>query len=162
MKMLLLTISSLLTSMFMQSNHPLIMGLILLMQTITLCMLSGMISQTFWFSYILFLIFLGGMLVLFIYVTSIASNEIASMSNKMIIMVLVIPTTVYLLMEINPMKNQENSGMMITDPMINTFIKMYNMPNKLMIIMMAIYLFLTLIAVVKITEIFQGPLRKNN
>ena len=35
-----------------------------------------------WFSYILFIIIIGGILVLFIYITRLASNEILSPSNK--------------------------------------------------------------------------------
>ena len=50
------------------------MGLTLLIQTILVSIISGLITKTFWFSYILFLVFLGGILVLFIYVTSLASN----------------------------------------------------------------------------------------
>jgi hypothetical protein len=36
----------------------------------------------FWFSYILFIIIIGGILVLFIYITRLASNEIFISSNK--------------------------------------------------------------------------------
>jgi NADH-ubiquinone oxidoreductase chain 6 len=37
--------------------------------------------------------------------------------------------------------------------------KLYNFPINLITILLIIYLFLTLIAVVKITNIFEGPLR---
>lgn len=41
--------------------------------------------------------------------------------------------------------------------------KIYNFPLNIITIILIIYLFLTLIAVVKITNIFAGPLRiKNN
>nr|YP_004891575.1 NADH dehydrogenase subunit 6 [Phalera flavescens]AEB71587.1 NADH dehydrogenase subunit 6 [Phalera flavescens] len=60
-------------------NNPLSMGLMILMQTLLICLLSGMMIKTYWFSYILFLTFLGGLLVLFIYVSSIASNELFNM-----------------------------------------------------------------------------------
>jgi hypothetical protein len=39
-------------------------------------------TEDFWSSYILFIIIIGGILVLFIYVTILASNEIFSPSNK--------------------------------------------------------------------------------
>nr|QNV11699.1 NADH dehydrogenase subunit 6 [Rhamphomyia barbata] len=75
---------------FMQMNHPLAMGLMLLMQTFLICLITGLMTKSFWFSYILFLIFLGGMLVLFIYVTSLASNEMFSMSMNLMIFSLII------------------------------------------------------------------------
>ena len=39
-------------------------------------------DRRFWCSYILFIIIIGGILVLFIYITRLASNEIFSRSNK--------------------------------------------------------------------------------
>jgi len=39
-------------------------------------------DRRFWCSYILFIIIIGGILVLFIYITRLASNEIFSPSNK--------------------------------------------------------------------------------
>ena len=42
------------------------------------------IRKLFWVSYILFIIIIGGILVLFIYITRLASNEIFSPSNQRI------------------------------------------------------------------------------
>lgn len=42
-----------------------------------------------------------------------------------------------------------------------TLNKLYNFPNNIITIIVIIYLFLTLIAIVKITNIFEGPLRPN-
>nr|ALI86981.1 NADH dehydrogenase subunit 6 [Cryptolestes turcicus] len=51
--------------MFMFLNHPLSMGLMLLLQTICISILSGIMMINFWYSYMIFLIMIGGMLVLF-------------------------------------------------------------------------------------------------
>ena len=48
-------------------------------------LIRGTISRSFWFSYILFIIIIRGILVLFIYITRLASNEIFSPSNKILI-----------------------------------------------------------------------------
>lgn len=64
-------------------HHPLAIGLALLMQTLFIALSTGLVAPSFWFSYILFLVFLGGMLVLFIYVASLASNEIFRFSTKL-------------------------------------------------------------------------------
>ena len=45
-------------------------------------MKGGSSDRRFWCSYILFIIIIGGILVLFIYITSLVSNEIFSPSNK--------------------------------------------------------------------------------
>nr|YP_010895142.1 NADH dehydrogenase subunit 6 [Ironomyia nigromaculata]WJW73668.1 NADH dehydrogenase subunit 6 [Ironomyia nigromaculata] len=157
-----------LTMIFMQMNHPLTMGLILLLQTLFICISTGLIYQTFWFSYILFLIFLGGMLVLFIYVTSLASNDMFSISLKWIIYsitLMIISFIMMLMADFNILKmifNIEtlpiNFNLMTIENSMN-LIKLYNYPTNLISIMLMIYLFITLVATVKITNMFQGPLR---
>nr|YP_009917563.1 NADH dehydrogenase subunit 6 [Issoria eugenia]QLM00881.1 NADH dehydrogenase subunit 6 [Issoria eugenia] len=156
-------------------NHPLSMGLLILMQTLLTCLLSGMLMNTYWFSYILFLIFLGGLLVLFIYVSSIAFNELFMISifNKMLVFLSIFYITIISLY----FKNNLNfMNLYFNDEMMNFFnsllfmnneynlnlMKLYNEQTYLMMMMLIIYLFITLIAVVKITNIFFGPLRSNN
>lgn len=155
---------------FLLANHPLAIGLSLLIQTILIVLLTGILIKTFWFSYILFLIFLGGILVLFIYVISIASNEIFSFSIKIsgfFLIIIINSTIIFLLLDKsiinNYLKNHEIS------PLINQAIyilennlilnKLYNFPANLITTILIIYLFLTLIAAVKITNNYEGPLR---
>nr|QZP40948.1 NADH dehydrogenase subunit 6 [Geoscapheus dilatatus] len=165
MKLIFMTMSSLLSILFTQMNHPLAMGLILLMQTIMISMITGLSTQSFWFSYVLFLIFIGGMLVLFIYITSLASNEMFIMSTKLLyLMAIITPLLVFLLkMNFLNLTNQEYLMFLtINNSTPLPLLKLYNYPTGLLTIMMAIYLLITLIAVVKITNIFSGPLRQMN
>nr|YP_009250308.1 NADH dehydrogenase subunit 6 [Panchlora nivea]AMW91063.1 NADH dehydrogenase subunit 6 [Panchlora nivea] len=165
MKFLVMMMSMLLSITFTQMNHPLAMGLILLIQTTLISLISGMMSQSFWFSYVLFLIFLGGMLVLFIYVTSLASNEMFSLSTKLMILTLMmLPPLAFLMKTMyTNFQNQETINFYIMNNSTNiSLIKLYNFPTNIITIMLALYLFLTLIVVVKITNIFEGPLRHMN
>lgn len=75
-KIFLFALSASLVYLFFSATHPLAMGLILLVQTFCLSLLSGLVSQTFWLRYVLFLVLLGGILVLFLYVTRLARNEL--------------------------------------------------------------------------------------
>nr|QXF68462.1 NADH dehydrogenase subunit 6 [Asiadodis yunnanensis] len=164
---LLLSISMILSIIFLFLNHPLSMGLILFLQTISMCLISGFMSLSFWFSYVLVLIYLGGMLVLFMYITSLASNEMFFYSNKILFSMFLLPMIIGLTYFLNfnyPMnlyENMENS--MIMNLTYNNFLlKMYNQPINMITILIASYLFLTLIAVVKIINIYKGPLRQMN
>nr|YP_009442843.1 NADH dehydrogenase subunit 6 [Phaedyma columella]ATP01318.1 NADH dehydrogenase subunit 6 [Phaedyma columella] len=156
-------------------NHPLAMGMLILIQTLLTCLLSGMMINTYWFSYILFLIFLGGLLVLFIYVSSVASNELFKISflNKFSLSFYIFLIFIFSFL----MKNNLNwMNFSFNDEMFNffnTFLffnnefnfnlsKLYNEQTYLLMTMMIIYLFITLIAIVKITNIFYGPLRSFN
>nr|AII02460.1 NADH dehydrogenase subunit 6 [Apatelopteryx phenax] len=156
-------------------NHPLSMGLMILIQTLLTCLMTGMLIKTYWFSYILFLTFLGGLLVLFIYVTSIASNELfffkLNMKMMSIIMInIIMIMSVMYMYNMNWMNLSINLEMNSIMKMIMFFNnenkinlnKLYNQQTYMMMMMMIIYLFITLIAVVKITNIFYGPLRPHN
>nr|YP_004425054.1 NADH dehydrogenase subunit 6 [Calinaga davidis]ADU86253.1 NADH dehydrogenase subunit 6 [Calinaga davidis] len=156
-------------------NHPISMGLLILLQTFLMCIFLGMLVNSYWFSYILFLIFLGGLLVLFIYVSSIASNEFLkfSMKNKFIFIFLFMFT---LLINLYFKNNLIWLNLSFNEDMFNThhlflffnnenninLFKLYNEQTYFLMIMMIIYLFITLIAIVKITNIFFGPLRSFN
>nr|WAM61647.1 NADH dehydrogenase subunit 6 [Limenitis jina] len=155
-------------------NHPLTMGLLILIQTLFTCLLSGMLINTYWFSYILFLIFLGGLLVLFIYVSSVASNELFKihlMSKFIFIYIFTIlifsfffkNNLFWMNFSINDeMINFYNSTLFFNNELNFNLSKLYNKQNFFMMIMLIIYLFITLIAIVKITNIFFGPLRSFN
>nr|UBN08921.1 NADH dehydrogenase subunit 6 [Panesthia sloanei]UBN08934.1 NADH dehydrogenase subunit 6 [Panesthia sloanei] len=165
MKLMFMIMSSLLSISFTQMNHPLAMGLILLIQTILISMITGLSSQSFWFSYILFLIFIGGMLVLFIYITSLASNEMFILSTKMLCLLMILSPLMMFLLKSNSsiLMNQESSMFfMINNSTPLPLLKLYNFPTGTLNIIMAVYLLITLIAVVKITDIFSGPLRQMN
>nr|YP_010446982.1 NADH dehydrogenase subunit 6 [Loxocera lunata]UTM10347.1 NADH dehydrogenase subunit 6 [Loxocera lunata] len=172
MQMLLYSFIFIINMIFLQMKHPLSMGLILLIQTIMISMITGLITKTFWFSYILFLTFIGGMLVLFIYVTSLASNEMFSFSTKlMIISLFIFFSMIMISFIINKfyMINMMNIEMEPIN-LINSYIKenslslykMYNYPNNLMTILLMNYLLITLVTVVKITNLFYGPIRMMN
>nr|YP_009484284.1 NADH dehydrogenase subunit 6 [Paratoxodera polyacantha]AVQ55071.1 NADH dehydrogenase subunit 6 [Paratoxodera polyacantha] len=165
MMYLLMSMSMTLSISFLFLNHPLSMGLILFLQAILMCLISGWMSLSFWFSYILLLIYLGGMLVLFMYVTSLASNEMFLYSNMMIMTLFFLPGFLILIYYVNfyyPVnlyESMENNFMFKTTHNI-FLLKMYNQPMNLITIMIASYLFLTLIGVVKIIYIYKGPLRQ--
>nr|AVN67610.1 NADH dehydrogenase subunit 6 [Asiablatta kyotensis] len=162
----MMSLSMLLSIMFTQINHPLAMGLILLIQTVMISIISGILSQTFWFSYVLFLIFLGGMLILFIYVTSLASNEMFFLSTKIMMSSMFILMSSFMILYLNKspiIQNQEMLNfIMLNNPIYTSITKLYNQPTGIITILLASYLFLTLIAVVKIINIFKGPLRQMN
>nr|YP_009537828.1 NADH dehydrogenase subunit 6 [Chalinga pratti]AYN60545.1 NADH dehydrogenase subunit 6 [Chalinga pratti] len=156
-------------------NHPFAMGLLILSQTFFTCLLSGMLINTYWFSYILFLIFLGGLLVLFIYVSSVASNELFKIPfiNKFYFLfsiIMIFYFTYFFKNNLNwmnfyfneDMKNFFNLFLFFNNEYNFNLLKLYNKQNYYLMLMLIIYLFITLIAIVKITNIFFGPLRSFN
>nr|AYQ19129.1 NADH dehydrogenase subunit 6 [Erotylinae sp. 4 ACP-2013] len=166
MTIFMLFIMWMLSIMFIFLNHPLSLGLILLIQTIMTSLITGMLTMNFWYSYILFLIMIGGMLILFIYMTSVAANEKFKFSKNLLIFTLISNMMMFMFMFIDQffLKTSFNSLEMNSQNLFNNFnmmiIKYLNYPNNLMFTMMIIYLFLVLIMVVKIITINKGPLRQ--
>nr|CAB4322257.1 unnamed protein product [Chrysodeixis includens] len=156
-------------------NNPLSMGLMILIQTLLTCLLSGMMIKTYWFSYILFLTFLGGLLVLFIYVSSIASNELFNLSFNFNLIFFMVTSMMMLILFMyynnmmwmnlsfnSDMNNFLNFMLFFNNENKINLSKLYNNQTYMLMMMMIIYLFITLIAVVKITNIFYGPLRSHS
>nr|YP_009563690.1 NADH dehydrogenase subunit 6 [Eristalis tenax]QAX27168.1 NADH dehydrogenase subunit 6 [Eristalis tenax]UXG18987.1 NADH dehydrogenase subunit 6 [Eristalis tenax] len=173
MQLMLYSLTLIFSFIFLQMNHPLSMGLMLLIQTIMVCCITGLMTKSFWFSYILFLIFIGGMLVLFIYMTSLASNEMFTLSMKMTLIstisLLILLTMIFfmdkMLLSFNSMNNEMNSitnlNSYMTENSIN-LIKLYNYPSNMITILLINYLLITMIASIKITKLFYGPIRSMN
>nr|YP_010471461.1 NADH dehydrogenase subunit 6 [Brillia bifasciata]UVG40800.1 NADH dehydrogenase subunit 6 [Brillia bifasciata] len=169
-QLFILNLNIISSTIFIQLKHPLAMGFILLIQTTLICIMSGNFCQTFWFSYILFIIFLGGMLILFMYVSSLASNEMFNFSMKIIFLSMIMYFFIFIflfilnkifIMNYFMTNDMESISLMKSFLSENSLMlnKLYNFPNNIITILLMNYLFLTLVAVVKITNLFEGPLR---
>nr|QIE12526.1 NADH dehydrogenase subunit 6 [Lemnia saucia] len=163
MFMLLMIMSS---SMMIWLKHPLSLGLIILTHTILTCMNLGLLSLNFWYSYILILVMIGGLLVVFIYMTSIASNEKFKF-NKMLalwmamfimfIMIMMFMKNNYFMLNYN----NELINMMNMKYNLNLSLsKFLNFPNSNLFLLIIFYLLIAMIAVVKISKLNYGPLRQ--
>nr|YP_009343028.1 NADH dehydrogenase subunit 6 [Cambaroides japonicus]APS87242.1 NADH dehydrogenase subunit 6 [Cambaroides japonicus] len=163
----------LITSMlFTRLSHPLSMGLTLFIQTIFICISSGLSNLSFWFSYILFIIFLGGMLVLFIYVASLASNEIFNLSPNFLFLTILF--TLFMILTIITLADPMmiSTKLKIASSSLMTFYKLdytsllvstiYSPSSMFFTLFLIIYLLLTLFVVVKIINIYSSPMRTNN
>nr|YP_010626035.1 NADH dehydrogenase subunit 6 [Inocellia cheni]WBK02794.1 NADH dehydrogenase subunit 6 [Inocellia cheni] len=159
---IILMLSILITMNIVKMKHPLIMGFLLIIQTLLISLITGFINNLFWFSYILFIIMIGGMMILFIYMTSLASNEKYNFSSSFFFMnFMVLMMMILLLLIIDPfifnLINMNNEKSIILN--LN---KLYNLNSKNITLMSIIYLLFTLITVIKITNKNLGPLRQKN
>nr|ASU45984.1 NADH dehydrogenase subunit 6 [Schistocerca pallens] len=169
-KMMIMSLSNVMNINFIKLSHPMSMMLFIILQTFLVGLMTGTMMESYWLSYILFLTFLGGMLVLFIYITSIASNEM--FQPKSITMIITLTMWVFIMLMLIILDTTmlmdffKNTETMNIDNSINyqemtmSLEKLYNSPTFIITMMMMIYLFLALLAVVKITNINQGPIRK--
>nr|AND96574.1 NADH deshydrogenase subunit 6 [Tiniocellus sarawacus] len=163
--MFMLMIFTLTSMLIIWMKHPLSLGLMLLIQTINLSLYIGYYSTTYWFSYILFLIMIGSMLILFIYMTSVASNEKFYFSINMTmlsLMLLSIWMIMYNFMNPSFIKLNYKIENITTNKFEILLTKYINFPNHYMYYMLIIYLLITLLVIVQITNFKKsGTLRSS-
>nr|ARH54426.1 NADH dehydrogenase subunit 6 [Lasioderma redtenbacheri] len=148
----------LISFMFIMMTHPLTMVILLICMSLMISLITGFMLNTFWFSYMLFLVMVGGMLVVFIYMTSVASNEKFLIKYNLFISIFIF--FIFSLFIYMFFKNYSMS----TDLSLYSYQYMFNkfvmIPFCAVVMLMIIYLLITLIAVVKITQLNLGPLRQ--
>nr|QWL15014.1 NADH dehydrogenase subunit 6 [Morphostenophanes sinicus] len=160
----MLLTSTALSTMLILMKHPISTGSILLLQTMSVAVMMGNFSPNMWFSYILFLIMVGGMLVLFMYMTSVASNEKFKTSLKTLSAMMVLPliSTLMSYYPVMMVKTEETTNLNLslnTNILMNKFI---NFPMNTALILLMMYLLLALVVSVKITNFKQGSIRQMN
>nr|AFQ62344.1 NADH dehydrogenase subunit 6 [Teredus cylindricus] len=163
---MMLIMSIINSTIFIFMKHPLSLGMILLIQTIQVSLIIGLFNLNYWFSYILMLVMVGGMLILFIYMTSIASNEKFKFSLNLsiyLMLISILMLMIYFIIDNNIISYNFNYNLMFNKENMNpnySMSKFYNFPNNLIMYMIIIYLLITLIAIVKITKFSKKPLRQ--
>nr|AYR05261.1 NADH dehydrogenase subunit 6 [Coleoptera sp. ACP-2013] len=164
--MFMLIMMIFLSTMFMFMKHPLSFGSILLIQTIMTSLITGMLNYNYWFSYILFLIMIGGMLILFIYMTSIAANEKFYFSSILFTIFIMMLMFMFLSNFIDSYytsfyySNYDHMLWMKNNLTTISMKKYLNIPTSNILILIIIHLLISLIAIVKIAKIQYGPLRQ--
>nr|QYF09662.1 NADH dehydrogenase subunit 6 [Ptilocnemus lemur] len=163
----MMMLSIMMSTLFMFMKHPMSSGMILLMQTMMVSLMTGIMVNNFWFSYILILSMMSGMLVLFIYMSSIASNEkfktptmmhaISFMLMSMLLMV------IFLVEQVKTSKITNMKEMLsLNNEMILTLVKFFNTYNMMMTILLVSFLLYTMMVINFIVNIYEGPLRNKN
>nr|WRY72484.1 NADH dehydrogenase subunit 6 [Aguriahana wutyshana] len=160
MKMLMTKAMVAFSSIILIMNNPMSMGLILLVQTTTVILFMNKILISSWFAMITFMMMIGGLLIMFMYMSSIASNEKFKMKiNMTMVAIIFIILTDEMLLENQINENQE---LMKTNNLNFSLTKIYNEKSMLLTIMLVMYLLLTMISVTKMVKHHKGPLRAIN
>nr|YP_010026625.1 NADH dehydrogenase subunit 6 [Gynaikothrips ficorum]QOQ85873.1 NADH dehydrogenase subunit 6 [Gynaikothrips ficorum] len=131
-------------------KNPLIMGFFLILSTMFMCIFLCMYSFSSWNCYILFLMFLGGILILFLYNISLISTEI--FSNMKILNFFLFMIFVFFLLIIQNIKETyfNDSLNFFNQQEISCFFTFFLKYNFNSILFLIIYIFLSLICVVNL------------
>nr|YP_009400240.1 NADH dehydrogenase subunit 6 [Floraphis choui]ARW70240.1 NADH dehydrogenase subunit 6 [Floraphis choui] len=144
-------------------KSPLKSNLMILFQTILLTMMINLINKTSWISFMIFILYIGGLMIIFLYISSISFNEININKNylnnifKLILMIIIIYWfKIFMLME----NFKFNNNFLFED---NFFMmNMFNSPNNLMMYFIMMILFIMLILIIWMLKFNKGPIRQKN
>lgn len=137
-------------------NHPFALIFLLIFETFLICIFIGVSLQTFWFSYILFLVFIGGTLILFSYVISLIKSSKIYIKKNVNLLIGLTGRIFFIIkfknLDLNIRDRLENYNV------LNWF-KLFNFPLNIINLFLINFLFFILIITVKFTKNFFGPLR---
>nr|UAA82767.1 NADH dehydrogenase subunit 6 [Seira dowlingi] len=150
----------LINSTMLTASHPVMILLLILLHTFMVCILTWSLIKSSWFSFILFIIFLGGLMVLFVYITSLASNEKFNMEIPSMQKIALL--TMFFLMMIILIKPLSSLTVYHNLNFFKMISIMISNPDMFLILLVMTYLLVTLIVAVKISNKFEGPLRNMN
>nr|BBB55852.1 NADH dehydrogenase subunit 6 [Oncomelania hupensis hupensis] len=147
--------------MFPMMAQPFSLGLSIMLSTLFLCMSSAMLISS-WYAYILFLIYVGGLLVMFAYVAALSPNTLFSGMNAIIFFIVlstIISAILYSHYFIDPMKTEILNTWAETKKLKTYGIELVSPHYISILIAMGTILLLNLIVVVKICFYQHTPLR---
>nr|YP_010535646.1 NADH dehydrogenase subunit 6 [Alectorobius peruvianus]UYB78532.1 NADH dehydrogenase subunit 6 [Alectorobius peruvianus] len=143
MKLILLTILS-----FIATKHPILM----IMSMITMCLLLNVYMYMYmkytWFIYIITLLILGGLLVIFLYITSLTPNKKFNFNKKVFLLT---PLILFL-----------NTPQIMTMDQHYQIMTLFYPKSLTMVILTLIYLLLTLISIMSVVKSSMAPLKSSN
>nr|UBS94014.1 NADH dehydrogenase subunit 6 [Oliarus cf. filicicola HI01081] len=145
-------------------KHPISMGSILMIQSSMTLILSMTLTKNSWYSMILFITFSGGIMVMFSYMSSIASNEKFKFSIKMSMLIFMLfLINMFMLYDKTLLFNtnwMETSIFIQENEEIMSIKQSLSNNKKMMLITMMMIILMILISISNIINSFEGPLKK--
>nr|YP_010878996.1 NADH dehydrogenase subunit 6 [Batracomorphus lineatus]WHE42648.1 NADH dehydrogenase subunit 6 [Batracomorphus lineatus] len=161
MKMLIMKLMIMNSTILIFLKNPMSIMILMIVKTLMISMFMNLMSISSWFPMLFFLMMVGGLLIIFSYMTSTVSNEKFKfkMNLTLLMLLISIPMETSMLNEL--IQEKESIETKIDTIMMSTS-KIYNMKSIQMSILMIFYLFMSMIMVSKLIMKTMGPLRSKN
>nr|YP_026001.1 NADH dehydrogenase subunit 6 [Argulus americanus]AAS00842.1 NADH dehydrogenase subunit 6 [Argulus americanus] len=147
MSMILMTF---LISFFISISNPLLLSLTIIMTTISITFFLMKLIPS-WLIMILFILYLSGMMVIFLYMSALSANMSFNFNPKIFLMMLMCFMMIYYFHYYNHLIFFSESYYVTSE--------MFNKNNSLLILMLTCYLFIGLVVMSFITLKKEGALR---
>nr|YP_009743566.1 NADH dehydrogenase subunit 6 [Tituria pyramidata]QIE11353.1 NADH dehydrogenase subunit 6 [Tituria pyramidata] len=162
MKFMLLSVIFVLLGFLCFMTNPISMGLLLIFYSFLVSFFIGSAMLTSWFCIITILVMVGGLLVIFMYISSISSNEKFKFN---LFLFYLFCCLFFFYFDEMVLENQTfdslemNGGIDLSESY--SMVKLYNNSCKMLTVFMIIYLIFTMIVVSFVVKHFKGPLRSS-
>nr|YP_009502277.1 NADH dehydrogenase subunit 6 [Cacopsylla pyri]AWU48880.1 NADH dehydrogenase subunit 6 [Cacopsylla pyri] len=147
------------SSVILISSHPISFGIILLAQTMSLSMCSRILCNSPWLPLTLFLVMIGGLMILFLYITSICSNKKPNFTKPSLYQMTWMTLIIIFVSNFQTLFFFDES-MTLKDLHNLEFIKLFMPLNLFSSNFMFLYLLIMLIIMIEILSLNKGPMRK--
>lgn len=157
--MLLLTLICLIISFSLSiilTPSPLLLGVWILITALLISIFLATITYS-WVGFLIFLIYVGGILVIFAYFTAIQPNQFIQANSLLVTLALTFSLFFIIIFPLTP---SLVSNLNLAPSY--SILSLYASPNIPVLIFLGIILFLALVAVVKVSKSLLGPLRPFN
>nr|BCM73192.1 NADH dehydrogenase subunit 6 [Chaetosiphon fragaefolii] len=160
MKFILLT-NLMMAIMLTMMKSPISSNLIILIQTMTLTLMINLINKTAWISFMIFILYISGLMIIFLYISSIAFNELnlnKNYKNMMFKLIIILSMMFYFKTSFNMENMNYENKFMFEDNFY--MMNMFMLPNNMLIYMIMFILFFMLIMIIWLLKINKGPIRQ--
>nr|YP_009500685.1 NADH dehydrogenase subunit 6 [Allocarsidara bakeri]AWU48828.1 NADH dehydrogenase subunit 6 [Allocarsidara bakeri] len=155
---LMLTMLTFMSSIMAYTQHPFSLSFMLLIQTVIISLTTRLMYESSWIPLTLMLIMMGGIMIIFMYFTSICSNQQFSKQNflynlfyTMLWLPLILSQYTYLF---------KSDSLSISNFNFKEYYKIFMPLNSYCSIFMFCYLILALLVMINLLNFNTGPLRK--
>jgi len=133
-------------------NNPIIITLIIILIALTTALIFS-IEVSSWYAFLLFLIYVGGILVIFAYFTATSPNQYIDKNKRIFIITPILFIGLILTILIL------NKSILSINTQSNQLIIIFTRPNIYTLIIITLVLLITMVIVVKLCSRSKGPLR---
>nr|QBG38554.1 NADH dehydrogenase subunit 6 [Acropyga arnoldi] len=174
MNLIIITILLMLLFMIMinENFNPIMIIINLITFNLMICMKISMWKSNFMYSIILFLIMISGLLIIFLYFSSLISNEQINFKfNKLLITNMIINSMIFFTinLKVNPLQTLKKfnfsdiyPNMKFNEMNYQNMFNLYEYPFNNMTIISMFYLLISLFTIIKICSMKSSTLRKIN
>nr|ALN11738.1 NADH dehydrogenase subunit 6 [Linepithema humile] len=170
-----ITIMMILMLMFMANNiysHPIMNMILIIIYSILMTLNMSIWKMNFMYSIMLFLIMISGLLIIFLYFSSLISNEQMTfiLNNNKLFLLTIMLNIMFLIFNIINKKfiiltqyikqGETNLLNKINEKMFNNILNLYTYPYNNLTIMCMMFLLISLFTIIKISSMKSKSLRK--